>query len=677
VRCDFSTDRLNCRYDPVCQTPDRIGQAVARLGYKVSAPGQSGSALRGEFVRWVVSALLSVNVMMLSWALYSGFFTDLTTEGIRTISWPIAIMATVVMVYGGGPVVRKAWFGLRHGAPGMETLIVLGAGSAYIYSLFNFRSDSLHLYFDTACMLVTLLLLGKLLEAQAKNRVRRDLEGFLSLQPTKVKRCSPAWPQGRYVAIDQLGPGDTFRSGPDEVVPADGRVIQGQARLDVAAITGEPRPVAVKPGDAVVSGSRVVQGDLVVRAEQVGAEALLGQMITVVQESLGRKTRLENRTDRLLTIFVPLIVALAAITGTVAYMAGVSGDGALVRAVTVLVITCPCALGIAIPLTRVAGISGAGRRGILVRNYEAFEQAGRIDTVVLDKTGIVTHGTWRVERIDVCDGRSEAELLSLAMGLEIGTDHAVARALHAYGRQCGVASSAIEAIQSHPDGVSGRHAGRALKIGSRAFALDGAAGTATSAHALSEVVLSVDGQQWAVFYFGDTVRPSMRAAVQRLKQRGWQLQLLSGDDAGAVRAVADAVGIAHYDGGQLPQDKVARIRALQLQGRCVAMVGDGINDAPAMVQADLSVAVHSGAPLARQTAAITLMRDPAQMLDFLDWAFQVDRKVRQNLWCALGYNVVSIPVAMAGLLSPLVAVTAMLLSSLTVIGNTLLLVRKG
>jgi heavy metal translocating P-type ATPase len=560
----------------------------------------------------------------------------------------------------------------------METLIVLGAGSAYIYSLFNFRSASLHLYFDTACMLVTLLLLGKLIEAQAKNRVRRDLEGFLSLQPTKVKLCSPAWPQGRYVAIDQLGPGDTFRSGPDEVVPADGRVVQGQARLDVAAITGEPRPVAVKPGDAVVSGSRVVQGDLVVRAEQVGAEALLGQMIAVVQESLGRKTRLENRTDRLLTFFVPLIVALAAITGTVAYLAGVSGDGALVRAVTVLVITCPCALGIAIPLTRVAGISGAGRRGILVRNYEAFEQAGRIDTVVLDKTGTVTHGTWRVERIDVCDGRSEAELLSLAMGLEIAADHTVARALHAYGRQCGVAPTAIEAIRSHPDGVSGRHAGRALRIGSRAFALDAAAGgTVTGAHALSEVVLSVDGIQWAVFYFGDTVRPNMRAAVQRLKQRGWQLHLLSGDNASAVRAVADAVGIAHFEGGQLPQDKVACIRALQSQGRCVAMVGDGINDAPAMVQADLSVAVHSGAPLARQTGAITLMRDPAQMLDFLDWASQVDRKVRQNLWCALGYNMVCIPVAMAGLLSPLVAVTAMLLSSLTVIGNTLLLVRKG
>jgi heavy metal translocating P-type ATPase len=428
----------------------------------------------------------------------------------------------------------------------------------------------------------------------------------------------------------------------------------------------------------VVSGSRVVQGELVVSAEQVGAEAMLGQMIAVVQESLGRKTRLENRTDRLLTIFVPLIVALAAITGTVAYLAGVSGDGALVRAVTVLVITCPCALGIAIPLTRVAGISGAGRRGILVRNYEAFEQAGRIDTVVLDKTGTVTHGTWRVERIDVCDGRSEAEVLSLAMGLEIAADHTVARALHAYGRQYGVTPTAIEAIRSHPDGVSGRHAGRALRIGNRAFALDAAAGgTATGTHALSEVVLSVDGIQWAVFYFGDTVRPSMRAAVQRLKQRGWQLHLLSGDNAGAVCAVADAVGIAHCEGGQLPQDKVARIRALQSQGRRVAMMGDGINDAPAMVQADLSVAVHSGAPLARQTAAITLMRDPAQMLDFLDWASQVDRKVRQNLWCALGYNMVSVPVAMAGLLSPLVAVTAMLLSSLTVIGNTLLLVRKG
>jgi heavy metal translocating P-type ATPase len=679
AQCDFSTDRLRCRYDPVCVTPDQIRQAVGRLGYTaVPADHAAGTTLRGDFIRLVVTTLLSVNVMMLSWALYSGFLMPLGIEGIRYISWPIMLMATAVMIYGGAPVVRKAWFGLRHGAPGMEALIVLGAGSAYFYSLANFYSASLHLYFDTASMLITLLLLGKLIEAQAKNKVRQELEGFLSLQPNKVKLCRSDQPQGRYVAAEQLACGDAFRVSADEVLAADGRVIRGNALLDDSAITGEPNPIAVRPGDAVTSGSRVVKGDLTVRAEQVGPDALLGQMIAVVQQSLSQKTPLEGRTERLLAVFVPAIAAAAVLTAAIGYMAGLTADQALVRAVTVLVISCPCALGIAIPLARVAGVAGAGRRGMLVRDYQSFDQAGSIDTVLFDKTGTITHGAWTLEKIAARDNWSEAQVLALATGLEMQVDHTVARALRAYGKQQGIVPAALTDIQIHPAGVSGRHEGRTIRIGSRSFAAPDQKKNDTNPEKrnLSEVVLSADGEEWAAFYFGDRMREGMGGMVRRLKDRGMEVQLISGDEDSATRAVAEAAAIPEASGRLLPRDKAERIRALQSRGRRVAMVGDGVNDAPAMAQADLAIAVHSGSGLARHTAGVTLMRDPAQLLDLLDWAARVDRTVHQNLWWAVVYNVVAIPIAMAGVISPLVAVVAMLLSSLSVIGNTLLLVRS-
>jgi heavy metal translocating P-type ATPase len=683
ARCDFTTDRLHCRYNPAKVRPDEIRQALSRLGYRV-APGSGPSAtdqpLRREFVRLALCALLSVNVMMLSWALYAGFFTPIDAEGIGYISWPIAIMATLVFLYGGGPILRKAWSGMRHGAPGMETLISLGAGSAYLYSLVNWLAGSLHLYFDTAAMLFTLLLLGKQLEGQAKRRVRQELEGFLSLQPAKVRLRAPGAPQGRYVAIAQLGLGDEFQVGPDEIVPADGRVTHGQARLDMAAITGEARPVAVATGDPVISGGRVVSGEITVQAQQVGVQSLLGQMIAVVSQSLGRKTTLETRTDRWLAWFVPLLAILAAATGIVAQWNGHSLDQSLVRAVTVLVIACPCALGIAIPLARIAGVSGAARRGILVKDFRAFEQAAQLDHVVLDKTGTVTLGRWSVEGIILQAAPSEEAALAVAMGLETGVDHAIGRAIMAHGQQLGIKPQSVEQVQPHADGLSGRWQDQAIQIGSRRFAALDTAPPIEPApdSSLSEVVLSVAGRIYAIFYFGDTPRPGMADAVARFEQRGLWPHLISGDDETTTQAVATRIGIPNARGRLLPKDKADYIRNLQAAGQRVVMVGDGINDTPALSQADLAVAVYSGSPLAQHAAAVTLMRaDPAQLLDFLHWAGQVNRKVRQNLWMALGYNLVSIPIAMAGLLTPLVAVTAMLLSSLTVIGNTLLLVRRG
>ncbi len=682
--CDFSTDRLRCRYDPVRIDPRDIARTVEKLGYGAVEPearDASGDGRRA-FVRLAVCAILSMNVMMISWAVYSGFFTTLSLQDRRFLTWPVFLLATVVVAYGGGPLMRKAWSGLRAGAPGMEVLIVAGSGSAYLYSLLNMLRGSLHIYFDTAAMLITLLLLGKQLEQHAKERVRRDLEAFLSLQPRKVRLIRPEFPEGRFTAIEQLGVGDHFSVKAHETVPADGRVFAGEAQVDLSAVTGEPRPVRVAAGERLISGSRILEGALRVQAERIGADSMLGQMIGVVSGSLGRKTAFESRTERTLALFVPLLIGIAAMTGILGLALGLSVDAAVVRMVTVLVIACPCALGIAIPLARVAGISTAARQGLLVRNFDAFERAGRIDTLVFDKTGTLTHGRWRLEQIITAEGLAGHEALALAGGLEAQSDHAVARALRAAAEGQGVAPKEIEAVVEHALGVSGHFGGRVLRLGRLDFACPNeppqgvlpAPGQAGGP--LSYVYLSSRGEPCAAFGFGDAMRPGIAPFIRELKQDGFEVHIISGDTHEAVQALARHLEVEHAAGGLLPTLKAEYIDRLRGTGRRVMMMGDGLNDAAALACADLSLAVHTGTPLAREAADVTLMRgDPLQWSLFLLLSRRINRAVHQNLWCAAGYNLISIPLAMGGLLNPLIAATAMLFSSLTVIGNTLRLVR--
>ena len=685
VSCNFSTDRLHCRYRPDRLAPSHIRETVKRLGYAAHMAETSAMAEtshRKAFIRLVITGLLSANVMMLSWALYAGFFTTLDQDAVSKLSLPIVFMATLVMIYGAGPMLRKAWFGLVHGAPGMETLVGAGAGCAYAYSLYNWLTGSIHLYFDTACMLITLVLLGKFLEQRAKQRVRRDLDTFFDLQPTKVRLVTAAAPSGRYVAIGQLAPGDRFAVETDEIVPADGRVTSGRARLDESSLTGEPRPVSVKPGDPVKSGTRLIDGQVTATAEKVGDDTILGQMIVIMSRSLAQKSRFETRTDRLLQWFVPVIMALAGGTGLVGALAGLPLHQAVVRAVTVMVISCPCALGVAIPMARLAGISLSGRRGILVREFDAFEHAGGIDTIVFDKTGTLTHGRWQLSRVACAPQYDPAAVVSWAAGLEQGSQHEIARAIEAHARSRGIAAASVADLTAQPDGVQGRVNGTLLRIGSRAFAWGEHADPAwhpTSAEdrLTSHVFLGVAQGPAASLAFGDAVRSGVPAMIAKLRRDGFDLHLISGDGHDTTLAVGGAVGLSAAQGSLLPTAKADYIDVLRGRGRRVAMVGDGVNDAAAMARAHLAVAVYTGAGLAKAAAHITLMRgDPGQLLAFFPLAEQVNRKVVQNLWCAWIYNLISIPVAMSGLLTPLVAATAMLLSSLTVIGNTLLLLRQ-
>ena len=683
--CNFATDRLQCRFDPVRSAPAEIIRSIEKLGYRAAAPDEIGAAAerRREFIRFGVSAFLTMNVMMLSFALYTGFFSALEAEAVHKISWPIFIMASAVLVYGGGPIYRKALAAARTAHFGMETLVAVGALAAYGFSTYNLLQGSIHLYFDTAAMLTTLVLLGKALERRAKDAVQEELGNFFALQPAKVHLLTPAAPGGRYVAAEMLQPGDSFRVTAGEVVAADATILSGSAEVDESSLTGEPRPLAKRPGERLRSGVRVVRGTLTLRAERVGPDSTLGQMIAIMQKALDARTPLEGRTDHLLQWFVPAIVLLALLTGLACLGVGLTLEAAMVRAVTVLVISCPCALGVAIPLARVAGISVAGRHGILVREFSAFERAQQIDTLVFDKTGTVTDGRWRLLAVRPTATIDPAYALQLALSLEAGEAHAIAAAIRRKAEAEGLGPLPLTDRRASPDGISARLAGRLVRIGSARFTGNGAPppepGAAADAQSpRSRVYLSLDDRPAAILEFGDSLRPSAVDTLKALGRMGYALALVSGDEEATTRRVARRLGIPTAAGGLRPHEKADYIKARQERGACVAMVGDGVNDAPAMAQAQLAIAVHSGSQLSRETADITLMRgDPAQIMDFLGLGRQVGAKIRQNLVCAFIYNLIAIPVAMSGLLTPLVAVSAMLLSSLTVIGNTLRLMRSA
>ncbi len=684
--CNFSTDTVRCEYNPILTSPERIIRAIGRLGYRAADPEEDTLAMetKKDFIRFAISAFLTANVMMLSFSLYSGFFIQLTPDTVHKLSWPIFILASIVLFYGGPKIFRKAWAGLISAAFGMETLIAIGAFTAYVYSTVNLFSGSIHLYYDTTAMLITLTLLGKTIEKKAKDSVQKDLSNFFSLRPTKVKICSDEFPRGRYVAAEALGRGDIFMVEENEIIPADGRILDGSGTVDESSLTGEALPVQIKAGKRIRSGTRVLQGTFRARAEGIGDGSTLGQMIDIMEKTLEKKIPLEAKTDRILRWFVPLVVLLSIGTGWVCLLSGLSLETAMIRSVTVMVISCPCALGIAIPITRVAGISLAGHAGILVRDFSAFEQAERTDTIVFDKTGTLTEGEWILRDIVVMEPFVEKQILSMAAALEKTSDHYIAGEIRRKAQETMALPAPVKGIQCFENGMSGRLGEDEVRIGSKDFIAESlkAPLSIPTARQKDEIVqsavyMSYGKRLCAVFVFGDRLRKTASKTVEKLQNKGYHMVLLSGDGEDATRAVGNMLGIQNAYGGRLPADKADLVREMQKKGKIVAMVGDGINDAPALVQSDLAVAVHSGSHLGEEAADITLMQgNPRQILDYLNLAKRVNRKIHQNLMFSLMYNTISIPIAMSGLLTPIIAVCAMLLSSLSVTGNALLLKRK-
>ncbi|MDY0222872.1 MAG: cation-translocating P-type ATPase [Desulfobacterium sp.] len=663
-----------------------------------------------------MTLFLTMNVMMLSWSIYSGFFIELSPHSVQLLAWPVFLMATVVVFYGGYPIHKRALAGITSGWPGMETLVSTGSLSTYTYSLFHFYRGSIHLYFDAASMLILLILTGKMLEQTAKNKISEDLWKFFSLVPQKVRICAEQFPRGRYVSIKQLSQGDSFLAEEGEILAADGIVTKGAAVIDESSITGEAKPVNVRPQDMVKSGTRITSGKIQVKAVKVGDESILGRMLAIMENSLSEKTAQTQRFENLLKFFVPSVIGFSVVTYFFWMLYGLTSYEAFNRGISVMVISCPCALGIAIPLALVAGVSAAGKKGILVRDFEAFERVDGLDTIVFDKTGTLTTGRLKVLGMDTAKDFPAQKAWQIIHAMEQGSDHYIAHTISAYGTVRKIPPLDLENLTYHSNGISCRYQNETYCFGSMDFvnkparpergrhpaAMDIETSPITTlrrelhvknhqpepsfisfskqgAQVISTVFLSVDDRIAAAVHLGDAMKTGVKTLVADLYNMGLTCFLISGDAERPTLAAGAFVQIPaeNTHGGLLPHEKAEFIKQLKQSGKKVAMVGDGVNDAPAMAQSDIAMAVHSGLNPGEGVAAITLMQEtPVQIIDFIALATRVNRKVKQNLIFALVYNIISIPVAAAGFLNPIIAATAMLLSSLSVTCNTLLLVKS-
>ncbi|HUP09484.1 MAG TPA: copper-translocating P-type ATPase, partial [Caldimonas sp.] len=603
-------------------------------------------------------------------------------------------LATPVQFVLGARFYRSAWRALRARAGNMDLLVALGTSAAYGLSLWMLARDGAradtHLYFEASAAVIALVLLGKWLEARAKRQTTDAIRALQKLRPASA-RVRDASGAERDEPIEQVRVGDLVVVRPGERIAVDGTVREGVGDVDESLLTGESRPVPKAPGDAVIGGAINGEGVLVVSTTAIGAETTLARIVRLVESAQAAKAPVQRLVDRVSEVFVPVVLAIALVTFAGWLVAGRGWETALIDAVAVLVIACPCALGLATPTAIMAGTGVAARHGILVSDATALERAHAVTRVAFDKTGTLTEGRPGLEALHVPPGGDAREALRLAAALQRASTHPLARAVLAHASTLGVEPVLAQDARALPGrGVEGRVDGRRLVLASSRWLAeaalppgplgDAAAREARAGRTLAWLVERDDeagAHVLALLAFGDAIKPGAAQAVRRLKAFGIEPVLLSGDHRAAAEAVARAVGIDDVRAEVLPADKADAVRTLRDGSRfVVAMVGDGINDAPALAAADVGIAMASGADVAMETAGITLMRgDPRLVPDALDVSRRTVATIRRGLFWAFVYNVVGIPLAAFGWLDPVFAGAAMALSSVSVVGNALTLRR--
>ena len=605
--------------------------------------------------------------------------------------WQFAL-ATPVQFWLGARFYKAAWKALKAGTGNMDLLVALGTSAGYGLSVYHLLTADPHhgpgpLYFEAAAIVIGLVLLGKWLEARAKRQTTAALRALQALRP----RTARVRVDGveREVPIAQVAVGDLVVVLPGERLPVDGEIVDGRTHVDESMLTGESLPIAKEPGDRVTGGALNAEGRVVVRTLAVGAESALARIVRLVEDAQAKKAPIQRLVDRVSAIFVPIVVGIAGLTWLGWGVATGDWSQATLNAVSVLVIACPCALGLATPTAIMAGTGVAARAGILIRDAEALETLRTVGTVAFDKTGTLTAG--RPTLADtVADERGSSALLATAAALQAGSEHPLAKAVIAAATAAGLSIAPAADITALPGrGLRGAMSGRATWLGSGRLmdelGVDTAAFRAAAqaneaqGRTVSWVAQQVDGRIEALglLAFGDEPRPESAAAVATLHAMGLRTAMLTGDNAGAAAAVAARIGIAAADvrANVLPGDKADVVRSFAAHGR-VAMIGDGINDAPALAAADVGIAMGSGTDVAMETAGVTLMRsDPRLLPAAIDISRRTSRKIWQNLFWASIYNLVGIPLAASGMLDPVFAAAAMAFSSVSVVANTLLLRR--
>ena len=609
-------------------------------------------------------------------------------------AWAQWLLATPVQFVLGARFYRAGWKALRAGAGNMDLLVAIGTSAAYGLSVYLMAEHAAHggaphLYFEASAAVIALVLLGKALETRAKRRTADAIRALNALRPDTARVLRDG--AEVEVPVEQVRPGDVVFVRPGERIAVDGVVLDGRSHVDESLLTGESMPVVRGPGDRVTGGSINAEGALRVRTTAVGGESTLARVIRLVESAQAAKAPIQRTVDRVSAVFVPLVMGVALLTLAGWAVAGVGWEEALVNAVSVLVIACPCALGLATPTAIMAGTGVAARRGILIKDAQALELAHAVTVVAFDKTGTLTEGRPQLAALHAAPGHDEDEVLRLSAALQQGSEHPLARAVTERARAAGVEVPQAHAVQALPGrGVHGRVQGRSLWLGSaRLLAEQGldpgplaAPAQALQAHGRTVSWLigaptdATAPELIGLLAFGDALKPSAVQAVARLQALGVRTVMLTGDNLGSAQAVAQALGIAEVRAEVLPADKAAVVTALREAGAVVAMVGDGINDAPALAAADVGIAMSTGTDVAMQTAGVTLMRgDPGLVADAIDVSRRTYATIRRGLFWAFAYNVIGIPLAAFGQLSPVVAGAAMALSSVSVVANALWLTR--
>ena len=663
-----------------------LAAAVDKAGYTATVVVQDAPrAPQPAVPRWPVAVAAALTLPLVAPMLLQLFGVDWMLGG----GWQLAL-ATPVQFWLGARFYRAGWRAVRAGAGNMDLLVALGTSAAYglsVYLLLAHTGHGItgHLYFEASAAVITLVLLGKWLEERATRQTADAIRSLNALRPTTARRVRDGVEAD--VPVEQIVVGDRVRIRAGDRIPVDGNIVDGRSHVDESLITGESLPVAKSVGDFVTGGAVNLDGALEVTTLAVGAETTLARIIRMVESAQAAKAPIQRIVDKVSAVFVPvvLVIALATLLGWLAV--GGDWESALINAVAVLVIACPCALGLATPTAIMAGTGVAARQGILIKDAQALELAHSVTTVAFDKTGTLTEGRPALVALQPAPGIARDELLRLAAALQQTSSHPLAKAVldRAHADRL-VIPPARDAQTLAGRGLEATVDGRVLRLGSSRLLRESGAdagGLATESGQFERQGRSVSWlmqtdptgtRLLGLLAFGDTVKPSAREAIARLHALGIRSVMLTGDNRGSAEAVARELGIDEVHAEVLPGDKAAAVQALRAAGQVVAMVGDGINDAPALAAAQVGIAMSTGTDVAMETAGITLMRgDPLLVADAIDVSRRTYAKIRQGLFWAFAYNVLGIPLAALGLLSPVIAGAAMALSSVSVVGNALLL----
>jgi P-type Cu+ transporter len=687
---NLATERAHVRLTASGVTAGDLIAAVEQAGYGATIATE---ATRGD-ERARKAALAQADFILFWWSL--ALTAPLVLQMVPMLwgsghvdwlpRWVQLALATPVQFWIGQRFYLAAWKALRAGAANMDVLVVLGTLSAYLLSVFVTIANppGAHVYFESAAVVITLVLLGKILESRARARTTGAVDALLRLRPAiaHVERNG----QSIDVRIDDVVQGDRLQVRPGEAVPVDAEVLAGHSSVDEAMLTGESLPVSKSPGSRVLAGTVNQDGVLTCRATGVGTDTAVGRIVRMVEAAQGSKAAVQRVVDRVAAVFVPVIVGIAVATLIGWWLAGASLEAAIVNACAVLVISCPCALGLATPTALMVGIGRGAERGILIKDANALELAERVATLVVDKTGTLTEGRPAVSQVTPVAGITLRDLLAVAASIAQGSEHPLSRAIVRHAEAEGVpvqpasgvrstAGQGVHGIAMYSDGV-GRRTWLGSPVFMRSLHRTGAEALAVDAATGSVVGVADETQMLGWITLTDTLRPSSQGAILRLARLGVATVMLTGDRAAAAEAIARQLGITRFEAELLPADKAARVAAIKQGGGHVAMAGDGVNDAPALAAADVGFAMGAGSDVAIQTAGVTLIRaDITGVADAIELSRATMRKVRQNLALAFGYNVLAIPLAAFGLLNPALAGAAMALSSVSVVFNALLLRR--